>query len=111
MAADNSGGWRYQPVVVTSAGTGEPIFSLCEVYLAEDGTLARWTEEPAMIPQGETIEELSNDLAHMVGDTCKWRPVLFSKLHVGMRFESTGVNVEAVSIRLSGKDNPNRQPR
>lgn len=93
------GGWRYQPVFMVHGD--ELVFSLCECYFAKDGTLARWTEEPAMIPQGESIEDLSKDLARMMGDAYKWKPVAFNTLHVGMRFEPTGVNVEAMIAALN----------
>lgn len=104
MAADKiqttiGGGWRYQPVFVVHGD--ELVFSLCEVYFDEDGALSRWTADPAMVPQGETLEDLSNDLARMIGDTYKWKPVAYSSLRVGMRFEPTGVNVEAMISALN----------
>lgn len=94
-----AGGWRYQPVFVLYGD--EMVFSLCEVYFDADGGLEGWTEEPAMIPQGTTMEELSNDLAMMMGDLFKWKPVAHSALKVGMRFEPTGVNVEAMIAALN----------
>lgn len=96
---DTGCGWRYQPVFVLY--DDEFVFSLCEVYFAEDGTLARWTEEPAMVPQGGTMEDLSNDIARMMGDLYKWRPVAFSSLKVGMRFTPTGVDVESMIAALN----------
>lgn len=93
------GGWRYQPVFVLHGD--ELVFSLCEVYFDANGKLSRWTQEPAMVPQGETMEDLSNDLARMIGDLFKWKPVAHSSLTAGMRFEPTGVNVEAMISALN----------
>lgn len=79
-------GWRYQPVWVDHQG--EKVHSLCEVYFDKAGKLERWTESPAMIPQGAAdVQELRNDLTHMLVDSYKWKPVDFTKMKVGMTFE------------------------
>jgi hypothetical protein len=88
----NSGGWRYQPVYVDYPDGR--IFSLCEVGVSEDGALRWWTEDPAMVPQGETIESAAKDLARMMAALWKWKPVAFNSLVVGMKFQKTGVDVE-----------------
>lgn len=91
-------GWRYQPVITTP---GDPIVTLCEVFLDAEDRLLHWTEEPAMIPQGETVEELSRDLVWMLAATWKWVPVYFSSLRVGMTFEGTGVDVEPMIAAMT----------
>lgn len=90
--------WRYQPVYAD-----EPlgrVYSLCECHFDKDGLLEAWTEEPAMVPQGETIEELSGDLARMMVDTRRWEPVAFSDLKVGMKFKPVLVDVTALMEEL-----------
>ena len=88
----DAGRWRYQPVFQENAG-GKAV-SLCEIIVNEDGSLKTWTVDPAMAPMGETLEELTNDLARMLADAYKWRPVKFDSLHAGMTFQKTGVHVE-----------------
>lgn len=78
--------WRYQPVV--RGDENGFVFSLCEVYLDEDGALENWTEDPAMTPSGENIGELSSDLTRMIADALSWKPVVFEKMEVGMTFEA-----------------------
>lgn len=77
--------WRYQPV--WKDYEDGPVYSLCEVYFEDDGTLRAWTEEPAMTPQGNDLRDLQGDLAHMLCDAWKWQPVKFDELKVGMTFE------------------------
>jgi hypothetical protein len=88
-----SGGWRYQPVYVEN-GDGDRGLTLCEVYFDEDGKLKAWTEDPAMSPGGETVEELYRDITRMLADAYKWQPVVFGALRVGMTFDRTGADVE-----------------
>lgn len=86
--------WHYQPVYVDDpAGR---VFSLCECHFNAADKLISWAEEPAMIPQGETADELSSDLVNMLADTYKWEPVEFSTLRVGMTFQRTGADVEGM---------------
>lgn len=87
--------WRYQPVWLTVA-SGVRAYSLCECGFDDVGALKDWTEEPTMIPQGETALDLQRDLVRMLKDAWKWEPVDFEMLHVGMVFERTGVDIEDV---------------
>ena len=75
--------WRYQLVGERS---GEDVtWSMYEVFL-EDGYLTRWGEDP-IAPQGDTVSELSRDLANMLLDAHRWKPVMIEDLRVGMEFE------------------------
>lgn len=94
-----SGGWRYQPVYQDDA-SGR-IISLCECYFGVDGRLTSWTESPAMIPQGETMDELTDDLSLMLAASYKWMPVSFDSLRVGMTFERTGANVDGMIAAMN----------
>lgn len=77
--------WRYQPVW---KDFGEQrVYSLCEVYIDADGKLESWTDDPAMIPQGEEPDELRMDLTHMLMDSMRWVPVAVDTLTVGMTFQ------------------------
>ena len=78
--------WRYQTVFKkTDEETFK--FSLCEVYLDDDGKLEYWTENAEMTPCGETYDELLGDTKYMFEDAKKWLPVEFDKMEVGMTFE------------------------
>lgn len=84
--------WRYQPVYVEETVSApephvERTMSLCEVYLDESGRLTGWTENRAMAPQGETVDELVGDLTRMLSDANRWEPVPYDALEVGMTFE------------------------
>lgn len=80
--------WRYQPVYVDFPKTGRH-FSLCEVYLAKDGTLESWTAEKAMTPVGiGNMDDLRGTLVRMLAESYRWVPVEFSTLAVGMKFKS-----------------------
>ena len=90
--------WRYQPVWIETPGEDGPerTFSLCECYFDGDGALESWTEEPAMVPQGDTVDELRGALSRMWADAWKWEPVAFETLRSGMTFAKTGVDAEDV---------------
>ena len=90
--------WRYQPVWVDmDAGDGpERVFSLCRCYFDEDGALASWTDDSAMVPQGGAMAELRNDLTRMWADAWKWEPVAFESLRPGMSFTGTGIDAEDI---------------
>jgi hypothetical protein len=75
--------WRYQPVIIDDEGT----VALCEAYFDADRRLERWTD-PAMYPQGDGMESLTNDIVRMLVDSYSWHPVPFATLTVGMRFEA-----------------------
>ncbi len=93
--------WRYQ-VVWTEEG-GERIYSVCEVYLDEDGRLDSWTTDPVMRPIGEDRDDLEWTLVAMLADTGEWAPVNFASLKVGMVFErcpeASGAEVTATARR------------
>lgn len=81
----SKGGWRYQPVYVIEGD--ERTHMLCEVHLDGRRRLVRWTEHPSMAPQGETMDELSKDICHMLLDAFCWEPIEFRALTVGMEFK------------------------
>ncbi len=91
--------WRYQPVYEEDM-FGRTV-TLCECYFDEHGNLKRWTEDPAIIPSGETPEELQKDLIRMLADAYKWEPVAFSALTVGMTFIRTDADVETTISALN----------
>lgn len=91
--------WRYQPVFTVQ--NGETVFSVIEVHVQPDGTLWAWTESTAMTPYGETVEELAGDLAHMLADAWKWKPVAYESLRTGMTFDRTGIDVEAMIAAMN----------
>jgi hypothetical protein len=61
-------------------------YSLCEVYLDENGALSSWTASREMSPGGATLEELRSDLEKMLNDINRWQPVEFRELSPGMKF-------------------------
>lgn len=75
--------WHYLPVFVERDGGIE--YSICEVYLDDDGCVASWTESSSIAASGETADELRADLSHMLNDVARWEPVRFSDLAVGLR--------------------------
>ena len=82
--------WRYQAVYNVKemeGGKKHYTFSVCEVYLDEDGKLCAWTKDASMEPTGEIHSELIQDLEHMLKDVKEWEPVQFDSLKVGMTFE------------------------
>lgn len=80
--------WHYLPIFVERDGSIE--YSVCEVYLNDDGCVASWTEGSSIAASGESAEELRADLGHMLNDVSRWEPVRFSDLAGGMRVEPTG---------------------
>ena len=81
---DEARRWRYQPIYIDDADGGT--ITLCEVYFDAEGKLENWSE-PAMHPQGETVEELTADLHRMLVNANRRRPVPFSSLYVGMMLD------------------------
>lgn len=75
--------WHYLPVFVEHEASVE--YSICEVYLDDDGCIAGWTASSSIAPAGETAGELRADLDHMLNDITRWEPVRFSDLAVGMQ--------------------------
>jgi hypothetical protein len=92
--------WRYQPV--WRGDERGRVLSLCEVYLDENGALEGWTENPAMSPIGEDINELGSELARMMSDAFEWEPVEFDKMEVGMVFEAV-TRTETKIVHRFGK--------
>ena len=81
--------WRYQAVYIENHN-GNKEYSICEVYLDDDGKLDSWTESHRIHPFGsETLNELINDLQRMMDDANRWKPVPTNKLQVGMTFEQS----------------------
>ena len=90
MTKDKNCFWRYQVVYdKTIDGLNEDNFAytICEVYLDDDGKLECWTEGKSIAPYGESIDELNSDLQMMQRDLATWKPVPFDSLSVGMTFE------------------------
>lgn len=75
--------WHYLPVFIEREGRSE--YSICEVYLDDDGCVAGWTVNRSMAASGENVDELRADLGHMLNDVARWEPVRFSDLAVGLR--------------------------
>ena len=62
-------------------------FSLCEVYLDDQGKLDFWVPNPEMSPGGEDITSLTRTLGLMLLDAQAWEPVRFDDLKVGLRLQ------------------------
>jgi len=90
MSRCDKDGWRYQAVYSknqNSLGGTYNAYTICEIYLDVNGKLKSWTENNAIPPSGETIEELIDDINLILEDVSKWKPVPFESLKVGMTFE------------------------
>jgi len=83
--------WRYQAVWHEHddgrADENDRAYSLCEVYLNEDGRLDSWTMNPAIAPGSDTWEELQRDIGRMNEACQNWEPVAFESLRPGMTFK------------------------
>ena len=83
--------WRYQAVWHEHddgrADEKDRAYSLCEVYLNEDGRLDSWTMNPAIAPGSDTWEGLQRDIGRMYEDCWNWEPVAVADLHAGMTFK------------------------
>ena len=93
--------WRYQPVWgedTIPGGKSLRWYSLCEVYFDGAGRLNGWTEDSSIKPIGNDPDDLRGALAHMLADAWKWRPVKFSDLKVGMKFERAITQEQAARI-------------
>lgn len=102
--------WRYQPVWLADS-LGIRFYSLCECFFDDADALVAWTEDPAMMPKGETARGLRRDLARMLSEAWKWEPVDFATLHAGMTFERTGVDVDdALGAMLRAIEPREREP-
>lgn len=91
--------WHYQPVFIVVKD--EIVFSVCECHFDADDRLVSWTESPAMIPLGESMDELTTDLIQMLADCYKWEPVSFYDMTVGMRIKRTGANIEGMIAAMN----------
>lgn len=89
--------WRYQPVWGADQ-EGNRWYALCEVYLDDQDRLEKWTKNPMIAPFGDDLPELRLCLARMLADAWKWRPVPFSELRVGMRFQRAITQEECETI-------------
>jgi len=80
--------WRYQAVWREGTGVlaGERHYSICEVYLDDDGRLANWTENPAIAPGGESWEDLQRSVGRMYEECWNFEPVAVADLQAGMTF-------------------------
>lgn len=86
--------WRYQ--VVTLGGGGCDVsFSFCHVCLDADGKLASWSNDVEYSPRGRCVSELTADVARLLVDAYRWKPVAFHALRFGMKFER-GISEEQV---------------
>jgi len=77
--------WHYLAVFVERDESTE--YSVCEVYLDDDGCIESWTESSSIAASGEGVDELRADLSHMLNDVARWEPVRFSDLEVGLRLQ------------------------
>jgi hypothetical protein len=92
--------WRYQPVWGEDRA-GDAVqrwYSLCEVYFDETGRLEAWIEDPSIRPMGNDPADLRGDLARMLADAWKWKPVKSEDLKVGMTFERAITQEQADKI-------------
>jgi len=89
--------WRYQPVWIEDPD-GSTVFGLCEVYFDDAGKLSAWTEEYAMAPGGDTLDDMRGEISQMFADAYKWRPVRFVDIHVGMTFDRAITQDEAEAL-------------
>jgi len=90
MGKNENGGWRYQVVYIEHDTGDDEItkeYTLCEVYLGKDGKLEGSTENHAMSPMGDSVDELIGTLQIMLEDAAKWEPVEFNSMQVGMTFQ------------------------
>lgn len=99
-------GWRYQAVCEDDDAGRQ--FSFCKIWLDADDKLESWTETAGNVPCGETLEQLTCDLVRMYVDACRWEPVLFKSLHVGMTFEKLISRKEAEDIAEMFEQIPQR---
>ena len=79
--------WRYQLVYTVNEHSELREYSICEIYLDENGKLKMWTESPAMRPYGNDEEELIGDLQLMLNDARSWDAVPFDALEKGITFK------------------------
>lgn len=77
--------WRFQPVYAVF--DEDRVYSLCRVYVMPDDTLDSWSEDAAIVPQGNDIEDLTGEMSRMIVDAWRWEPVAFADLKVGMSFQ------------------------
>jgi len=82
--------WRYQ--AVWREHDGERAYSICEIYLDDDGRLDNWTQNPAIAPGGDSCEELQRDIGRMSEACRNWEPVAFEALQAGMTFKRRSVS-------------------
>lgn len=76
--------WRYQPIWWRDSGGRT--YGLCEMHLDLQDRLVSWSAEPFTWPQGDDMEQLSNDIVRMLVDTYRWEPVAYADLRAGMTF-------------------------
>lgn len=62
--------WHYLAVFVERDESTE--YSVCEVYLDDDGCIESWTESSSIAASGEGADELRADLSHMLNDIARW---------------------------------------
>jgi len=89
MGKNENCSWRYQTVYIEHGTSDDEItreYTLCEVYLDKDGKLEGSTENHAMSPMGDSVDELIGTLQIMLEDAAKWEPVEFESMQVGMTF-------------------------
>ena len=88
--------WRYQPIWWED--TGGRTFGLCEMFFDQSDHLTSWNAEPFTWPQGDDMEQLTNDIVRMLVDAYRWRPVAFAELRAGMTFEKAIDNKQAEAL-------------
>jgi hypothetical protein len=80
--------WHYLPVWTRPAQ--DRVLRLIEVYFDDDGCLNSWTDNPIdhpQCPQGNSVPDMIGDLANMLRDAARWKPVTVEDLKVGMTFD------------------------
>lgn len=71
--------WNYRIMrhVEPHAANDDQFYAMHEAHYDEAGNVTSWTQEPCCSPFGETLEEMSNDLAWIIAGLTK--PVLDHK--------------------------------
>ncbi len=83
--------WHYLPVLTEREGSVE--YTLCEVYLDDEGCVESWTMNHSIAASGETPNQLRADLEFMLNDLARWKPVRFAELTVGMRIHPSNPKI------------------
>lgn len=74
--------WHYLPVYIEDGE--QRAYTICEVYLDNEGCVTTWTATRTIAARGASPIELKADLEQMLNDVDRWEPVAFHSLQPGM---------------------------